>query len=312
MWNKLIIWLRHRYHRIVQSIAFYPVLISGFFLLLSVVSIWFDFTDIGKQVKASLPWLALKDPDTARSIISAISAGIISLTVFSFSMVMIVLNQAAASMSNRILDKLIGNKFQQIVLGVYIGTIIFSLFLLTTIRDLDSGIHIPALSTYIVIFLAIADIFLFIYFIHYITQSVKYDVIIRRIYSKTKAAQQQACPLPAPDFVEDNPDISHHLVALRSGIYEGFDQDSLIKYCQEENVVVQFMQVPGVFILKDMPLAKTNKSLTSKQHESLMRSVFLHDDESIEMNFLYGYQQLTEGGPQGFESGHQRPRHGHY
>ncbi|MBK7570359.1 MAG: DUF2254 domain-containing protein [Bacteroidetes bacterium] len=68
------------------------------------------------------------DASTARSIISSIAAGIITLTVFSFSMVMIVLNQSASQLSNRILDKLIGSRFQQVVLGVYVGTIVYSLF----------------------------------------------------------------------------------------------------------------------------------------------------------------------------------------
>lgn len=76
-----------------------------------------DFSETGKQIKTQLEWLKLKDASTARSIISVIAAGILSLTVFSFSMVMIVLNQAAAQMSNRVLDKLIGNAFNKLYWG---------------------------------------------------------------------------------------------------------------------------------------------------------------------------------------------------
>ncbi|MEP0711427.1 MAG: DUF2254 family protein, partial [Algoriphagus sp.] len=133
--DKIRIWLISRYETIVKSIAFIPGLISMSFLVLAFMVITFDFSEAGYQIKSDIPWLSIKDPSTARSILGAIAGGIISLTVFSFSMVMIVLSQAASQMSNRVLDKLIGNRFQQVVLGIYIGTIIYTFFLFSTIRE---------------------------------------------------------------------------------------------------------------------------------------------------------------------------------
>jgi uncharacterized membrane protein len=177
----LLKWVRLRYSTVINSIAFLPAVIALVFLIFPWLMIEVDFSTYGKQVKRKLSWLSLKDATTARTIISTIVSGIISLTAFSFSLVMLILNQAASQMSNRVLDKLIGNRFQQSVLGCYIGTIVYALFLLSTIRDINSGVHVPALSTYLLIAWAIFDIFLFIYFLHYITQSVKYETIIHRI-----------------------------------------------------------------------------------------------------------------------------------
>ncbi|MFT6203556.1 MAG: putative membrane protein, partial [Spirosomataceae bacterium] len=193
MFNKLQAWIKRRYYDTVNSIAFYPAFIALVFLGVAYGSITLDFSELGKSLKSTFSWLTLRDADTARVIISTILAGILSLTVFSFSMVMIVLNQAASQMSNRILDKLIGNRFQQMILGVYIGTIVFALFLLSTIRDIESHLYIPVLSTYLLIIFAVFDIFLFIYFLHYITQSVKYEVIINRIYDDTKISMDAEC-----------------------------------------------------------------------------------------------------------------------
>ncbi|MEO8962629.1 MAG: DUF2254 family protein [Ginsengibacter sp.] len=143
----------------------------------------FDYSKTGKQIKASMNWLTLKDAETARSILSTIAGGIISLTVFSFSMVMIVLNQAASQMTNRMLESMIGNRFQQFVLGIYIGSIVYALFLLSNIRDINSGKYIPALCIYLLLLLTVADILIFIYFLHYVTQSVKFETIIDRVIS---------------------------------------------------------------------------------------------------------------------------------
>ena len=152
------------YSKVTESIAFYPAIIAIGFLLLSWVMIEIDFSTWGKNLKSGINLLSLKDASTARSIISTIAGAVLSLTVFSFSMVMIVLNQAASQMSNRVLSSMISNRFQQIVLGFYIGTIVYALFLLSTIRDVDSGIYIPALSIYLLILMTVIDIFLFIYF----------------------------------------------------------------------------------------------------------------------------------------------------
>jgi len=163
MWANIRIWLKEHRNKVVNSIAFYPVIIVILFLIISLLSITFDFSEKGMQIKSDWHWLRLRDASTARSIISSITAGLITLTVFSFSMVMIVLNQTASQLSNRILDKLIGSRFQQVVLGVYVGTIVYSLFLLSMIRDIDSGVQIPALSIYLLMVLTVVDIFLFWY-----------------------------------------------------------------------------------------------------------------------------------------------------
>ena len=118
--KKIYIWIDRYYHKIVGSIAFYPAIIAILFLAFSIGMVAFDFSEIGKNLKSNLKWLSLQDAGTARSIISTVTGSIISLAVFSFSMVLIILNQTASQLSNRILDELIGNRFQQIVLGIYI------------------------------------------------------------------------------------------------------------------------------------------------------------------------------------------------
>jgi uncharacterized membrane protein len=265
-------------------------------LVLSYVMISLDFSETGKQIKAQMEWLKLKDATTARSIISVIAAGILSLTVFSFTMVMVILNQAASQMSNRVLDKLIGNRFQQIVLGCYIGTIVYSLFLLSAIRDIDSGIYVPALSTFLLIAFAILDIFLFIYFLHYITQSVKYAVIINRIHKQAQKALKGSCCLSEePELVpvkEGTP-----VFTLTAGIYQGFNQTSLLEIARNENCVFSFLFTPGSYLLKDVPVLlvhPADKILPHHLRDEISGHIYLNKEESIDTNFYHGFRQLTE------------------
>lgn len=291
--NSTLNWIKKRYRKTVNSIAFYPAVIALSFLILSYLLISLDYSETGKHIKSQLHWLRLKDASTARSIISSIVAGIISLTVFSFSNVMIILNQTASQMSNRILDKLIGNRFQQVVLGIYIGTIVFALFLLSVIRDIDSGIYVPAISTYILITLTVFDIFLFIYFIHFITQSVKYEVIIERIGNETLTAMKKTCREAAENETGKS-DEAIPVTAASAGIYESFDPKSLLSVCREHDCTIRMNKVPGTFVLDNNIVLFTSKALPGNVIKQVREALEINNSESIENNFLYGFRQLTE------------------
>jgi uncharacterized membrane protein len=288
-------WFKKRYREIVNSIAFYPALIALFFLIVAIIMFRFDFSELGKSIKTDTKWLNINDSNTARSIISAIASGTISLAVFSFSMVMIVLNQAAAQMSNRVLNKLIGNMFQQVVLGIYIGTIVYAFFLLSTIRDTSSLLYIPSLSIYLLIIITITDIFLFIYFLHYITQSVKYDVIIRRIHKNTFEILKINCVLDQHPNVEisltENATV---IYAHKTGIYENVDKKELLKICKDQDCFIKIVKTPGSTILKNSPIAYIDQALPKEVLDNIESNIFINDTESIDANFVYGFKQLTE------------------
>jgi uncharacterized membrane protein len=280
----------------VHSIAFYPAVIAITFLALAIVMVFFDSSEAGKSIKANWELLRLRDASTARSIISAITGGVISLTVFSFSMVMIVLNQAASQMSNRILDKLIGNRFQQFVLGFYIGTIVYSLFLLSTIRDIDDGIYVPSLSTYLLILLTVMDIFLFIYFLHYITQSVKYEIIIDRIHDQTKKALVKTCRLQKEPVLAAAAE-GYIITATKSGIFSGLNKKGLLSLAVKNDCRFSFLHPLGTYLLKDVPFLTVSGEPgrdIEELKDDLLVHVFISREENIEDDFNYGFRQLME------------------
>ncbi|MCB0696608.1 MAG: DUF2254 domain-containing protein [Chitinophagaceae bacterium] len=255
MVGKFLKWIRQHYLAIINSIAFYPAIIAFCFLLGAIGLFFFDHSDIGHSIKDLTPWLTLKDPGTARTILATIAAGILSLSVFSFSMVMILLNQAAVNMSNRILDMMIGNRFHQVILGFYIGTIVFAFFLLSTIRDAITEVPIPSLSIYSLIILTITDIFLFIYFLHYITQSVKYETIIARITDNTRKAFAEYYVNEREPTHDDTLFTGQTLYARKSGYYQGFAEKRLLDYATEHNCRISIMHPSGTYLVAGTAVA---------------------------------------------------------
>lgn len=284
------------YSKVTESIAFYPAIIAVGFLLLSWGMIEIDFSAWGKQLKASIKFLSLKDATTARSIISTVAGAVISLTVFSFSMVMIVLNQAASQMSNRVLSSMIANRFQQIVLGFYIGTIVYALFLLSTIRDVDSGIYVPALSIYLLIILTVVDIFLFIYFLEYVTQTVKYETIINRVKDKTlDTMKDKFKPLHSETVIWDK--MSCIEVKVKdSNYFQSFDQKKMLEIAVAENLHIIILHQLSTFLLKDAPLIKvySNKIVSKEILDNISSTIDFYSGQPIDRNADYGFRQLAE------------------
>ncbi|MBD0377715.1 MAG: DUF2254 domain-containing protein, partial [Flavisolibacter sp.] len=293
--KNIIKWVREHYNTITNSIAFYPAVIATLFLVFSWLMLHLDFSDWGKQLKTQWSWISLKDANTARTMVSVIGAGIISLTVFSFSMVMIVLNQAASKMSNRILDTMIGNRFQQTVLGFYIGTIVYALFLLSTIRDINSGIYVPALSIYLLVLLTVADVFLFIYFLHYVTQTVKYETIIQRIYEQTLHALKKEEHSDGREFQLQRKPVAR-LLAPVSGYFQDFDKKQLLAFAQSQDVVIEFLKTKGTYFIKDTEFLNVygKEKLSAEQMKALFLGIDFFNGQPIAKNPFYGFNQLTE------------------
>ncbi|KEY19243.1 hypothetical protein HY04_12560 [Kaistella antarctica] len=284
------------YHKMIESIAFYPALIAVGFLVLSWGMLIFDFSDYGKEIKSNLSWLSLKDASTARTIISTVAGAIISLTVFSFSMVMIVLNQAASQMSNRVLNSMIENRFQQVILGIYIGTIVYALFLLSTIRDISSGIYVPAFSIYLLLLLTVIDIFLFIYFLDYVTQTVKYETVIDRVRKQTfktmeadfKEIKQEENPWQNRNSVQ--------ILAQKSDYFQGFNHKKLLELADQHQFKISFLFPQGQFILKGTPCMKvySDEVIDSEITKEIADCADFFTGQPIDRNAEYGFRQLAE------------------
>lgn len=298
------------YHKVTTSIAFVPGVIALAMLSLSLVMIEFDFSPLGKRIKSNLHWLSLKDASTARIICSTIAGGIFSLSVFSFSMVMILLSQVASQMSNRILGNLIRNRFQQVVLGFYIGTILYALFLLSTIRDINTGVHVPAISSYLLISLTIVDIFLFIYFLHHVTESVKYDTIIYRIFKDTEKGLKAACVVKGEELVTSTTAEGYVVKAFKSGAYVGFDKEKLLATCKHYNIAVTLAYPVRTYMIRGatpLLIIEGARSIPEEFNKDLPAVIDIGRKHDVTATYYHGFKQLMEIGIKALSPGINDP-----
>lgn len=85
----------------------------------------------------------MKTPETARTILASLLAAVVSITVFGFSMMMVVVNQAASNYSPKVVETLSAQRSNQYVLGIYLGRVVFTLVMMMHIDNKPSSPGIP-------------------------------------------------------------------------------------------------------------------------------------------------------------------------
>ncbi len=300
-WQRIRRYLKKYYLRITESIAFIPSVMGLLFALIAILILRFDATDFSQRLKDFLD-IQFNDANTARSITVTLLAGILSLTVFSFSMVMVMLGQAISNSSPKIMDMLIEEKRQQIVLGCFIGTILYCLILTLNISSFEASYHIPTFSFFFGILLGVFNIFLFIYFINSVAQSIKPYDIISRIHHRTKAElKEHNTTSKYADSEKATEDIFsqnewHPVSSPSSGYLQDVDVESLVNLAKEHDAIISIDVHFSSFVIKDTPLLSFSKEIEQDEalEKSIESSLTLYSGEFIEQNFNYGFQQLME------------------
>ncbi len=290
--HSIVRWILRVYKKLVYSIAFTPSLMILFSFLLALLVFYFETTDTARKLENSIKILLVRDEGSARLIVTTIIGGIISLTVFSFSMVMVVLNRASASLSPRILPQLVAQKSHQVVLGFYMGTIVFSLIL---VNNIDNGGNMPALGILLSMILAILSLGLFIYFIHSISQSIQVDNILVKIYLETK---KQITEINRQETVKTgilSNDNSKKIVAGQTGFYQIVNPGSLVPMLKKKNLCMEISCISGQFAEAGAILARFNsETVDDKTLETVKDGFFQTNKNDDEEHYFYGLRKISE------------------
>lgn len=310
-----------RYFRaIARSIAYYPTLVAIAFLVLSFVMLNFEQTQFADTLKEQFPQLLITDPQTARLILSALIGGMISLTVFSFSMVMVVINRASSTLSPRVIPGLISQKNHQFTLGIYIGTIIYCLIVTTNIRQLESQSQVPASGIFLAIIFGVINLALFVYFIHSISKSVQVDNILQSIYRSTMKLiedrhqyEQAADDTHGDDQQDENrgalkskderapqslcdsdTDQWYTVKSSHSGYFKATSEDRLVNLLKEHDLQLAVLVDRGFFTMAGHPLFKVSDKIDDELQDQIGHCFVFFVEEFAEDHYLYGFKQIRE------------------
>jgi uncharacterized membrane protein len=294
----MLIRLKHFIIRLIggitRSIAFLPSLLIFGFLLVALMLLEVEDLPIGKWFQDNFKIVIIKNEDTARSILTTIIGGLFSLVVFSFSMVMLLLNQASSSYSPRLLPGLISNKRHQLILGVFIGTIVFALTTLANVLPETRSYKVPGIAIFFCLLATLLCLSLFIYFLHSISQSIQISNILKRLYKKTEH-QLRITPKHSNTCSWEGLNQDWKVIkAQESGYLHSVDKSSLLDVCQKLDCNIEVLPCSGTFILAGQIVAKIDQSLEEEELDRIHACFILEDLELIENDFNVGFKHINE------------------
>ncbi len=231
--------------------------------------------------------------DNARLILGTVTGSIFSLMVFSFSMVMLVLNRASSTLSPRVIPGLITKKSHQVVLGMYLGTIIYCLILIVNIQSETAEYQIPTLGILLAMIFAITCLGMFVYFIDSISKSIQVDNVLERIFKKT-LHQIRHSGMPEKPAEMPNTDGWFSIYATGSGYMKQIQLKSLAKICRLQDITVKITENPGFFFVSGYPMVKVSKEIDVETADSIRSCFIFYIEEHVADHYLFGFKQISE------------------
>ncbi|EGV42100.1 DUF2254 domain-containing protein [Bizionia argentinensis JUB59] len=291
------------------KIAFYPTLFSFVGFNFAMLMLYLEKEGISAFVIEHVPQLVINNADTAKTLLSFLTGGIISIMVFSFSMVMVLLNQASSNFSPRVLPGLISNRNHQFVLGIYLATILYNTFTLVGINPQETDKYqLPGFSVLIGIVLTVICLGAFLYFIHSISQSIQVNNILDSIYKKAKKRLDQLIEKESenvPDFPDTSNWISYH--SSETGYFQNIAKSNLIDICEKENIQLKILVIQGVFVLEGIPIIQVSKEIDEELVKDILSNFNFSRGEFVEDNYTLAFKQITEIGMKAMSPGINDP-----
>lgn len=291
-----------------SSYLFVPAVIVATAIALAVTMLTLDRGGYYGPLK-NWGWIYTGSTDGARAMLSAIAGSMITVAGTVFSITIVALQLAASNFGPRLLRNFMHDIGNQVVLGTFIGTFIYCLLVLRTVRGDgdDYNSFIPQMSVTFALALAFVSISLLIYFIHHASTIIQASHVISEVSTELSRATERLFPekfghslsgsgrqvaeIPA-NFDED----AHPVKAAKSGYLQAIDDDKLMQITCQHDLLVRIEFRPGKFVVQDSDLVtvypgeRVNRQLTKKLRDAFILGTERTEQQDIE----FPIHQLVE------------------
>ncbi len=297
--------IRQLWGAVRDSLWFVPTLSVLTAVLLAIALIDLD-SILGNEMWLRWPRVFGAGAEGSRSMLSAIATSMITVAGVVFSITIVALAQTSTQYSSRILRKFMGDRTNQLVLGVFVAIYAYCLIVLRTIRGGDEGSFVPSLAVLMAMALAFVGIGVLIYFIHHIARSLQASQILASVGEETLEAVAELFPEPLGTSATDPPqgpaaaaDVGHvwqPVAARRTGYIQWVDTNALLTALDEDGVVVRMDKGVGEFVIAGVPLLHISQPLEDDDPRlgRLQGAYVVGRQRTIDQDAAFGIRQIVD------------------
>jgi len=197
----------------------------------------------------------------SRGLLEAIATSVLAAAATSFSITIAVISLASSTYGPRLVRNFMADRGNQVVLGVYLATFLYSLLVLRTIRD-DDGTQrfVPHTAVAFAVLLALVSVGVLVYFIHHISDSVQIWTLATRVRDDLLSVVDHAYPEAGDDSsrwrtAELPSGEGVPVTATGDGYVASIGEHALVALATERDLVLAMRIRPGSFCVRDSVLA---------------------------------------------------------
>jgi uncharacterized membrane protein len=285
--------------RLRLSLWFLPALFALAAALLAVV-----LSAVDKAVPDDASFVLFTFSGTAagaRAMLSTIAQAMLTFTGLVFTITMLVLQLASNQLSPRVMRTFLRDRSNQIVLGLFVATFVYTLIVLGEVRTATDRVDgfVPAISIWVAFALLLASVGAFIYYIDHMAHAIRASTVITSIWAETVAAIDRLYPDPVGyeldhDATLPEPRAELVLTAPQAGVLVALDEARLLSVASEGDRILQLVPAVGDFVAEGSPLARLWGSWDRDATDEVRLAVGVEAERTLDQDAAFGIRQLVD------------------
>ncbi len=209
-------------------------------------------------------WVYTGGEDGARQLLSTVAGSVMTVAGVTFSITIAVLSLTSSQFGPRLLRGFMRDTGNQMVLGTFLGTFLYCLLVLRTVRGVEEVRFVPHIAVTGGVVLAVASVCVLVFFIHHVSVSIQADQIIAAVAADLEEAIDRLFPEslgeagspPAATTMAEPWEKEAVLVAATdNGYVQAVDGDALLGLAVEKDLRMRLRRRPGQFVTRGSALA---------------------------------------------------------
>ena len=244
-------------------------------------------------------WVYGGGPQGARAVLATLAGSIITVAGTTFSVTIAVLSMASTQFGPRLVRNFMRDRANQVVLGIFMATFLYSLLVLRAVRGTDDDRYVPHLSVTVGVGLAIVSLGALIFFIHHVAESIQISNMIATVGGELDDAICRLFPTTREEAGQEQRrprDHSAPVLAKSTGYLQDVDLDTLLQIGGRLQGVLYLKTRPGDYVIAGMPLleAETASDLTEQDEAAIRASFTVGLQRTPDQDAEFAFLQLAE------------------
>jgi uncharacterized membrane protein len=265
---------------------FYPALFSIIAAVLAFVMVWLDRNGFADFLN-NLPWLIPARPTGASNLLTVIAGSMIGVASTVFSITIAAVAYASGTYGPRLLTNFMQDKGNQFSLATFIGTFVYALVVLRTVRTEDEVAasaadaastalpgFVPQLSLLVAMGLMGLSIAVLVFFLNHIPASIRINTVLEGIGRRLIEDIGKIYPDPNKGRQLKQATTGQPVLAVESGYIQMIDFEGMAARAKAAETRIALGVRTGDFVHPGMMLAQVCDNEVSDDLADCVRSEF--------------------------------------